>query len=647
MRRPKVSRTTKILILFAAIAGLGAGGYFAWHFVWWHLTHYVVERTDYNRPRDELKFVDDRLDDKNPAFDETLVDSRLLGDWQVNKSAAVIKLDCPAIKPDREAPLLVLRPSYADAWNAAKAEGHDVLPSANLPDGAAKQFDDGLYAAVELACFRGELGLSAAVPDFLEAVFAELSETSPARPFLAAALELGGRRVELAPDEAREKDSLLGAFQRDNVGSKPIAFYNWTPELQQVWRCLRFLQREFESRELAVPRAAAGVLENNAELLAQYRAINGLYAQLTNPAICLPVDALAGTDESLAQLAERHGVRRQTVSIIPPATSPETELFDRLFDTRLPAEANLMATLIHRIRSGEVDLAPDEQSGWYQYQAHALETMLLPSKGQEDEKLLLTASYKKRLVEAFKALITKRRETHVRHFGPLAAAPLQPGEVRPRLRVEPCITFYLRSARAYDFLQNFLLATVGRERLAKLHGLREGGLREPNLADELGALRDRFYGFYLISCEDVGMRPVFLEDESVDQQAAQAAALAWLESLPGDPDLACDTRAAVPIFRSLRPDKTRVWATLGVRLARLDASYARPPQVRPLDEQAEDREWRDPERRQLGTSHFVIPVDEFAEFELDGSNVLTRSELRAACSQYKTKEAILEALSAE
>ena len=56
--------------------------------------------------------------DKTPPVDETLVDSRPRGDWQVNKSAAVIELDCPAIKPDREAPLLVLRPSYADARGA-------------------------------------------------------------------------------------------------------------------------------------------------------------------------------------------------------------------------------------------------------------------------------------------------------------------------------------------------------------------------------------------------------------------------------------------------------------------------------------------------------------------------------------------------
>ena len=72
----------------------------------------------------------------------------------------------------------------------------------------------------------------------------------------------------------------------------------------------------------------------------------------------------------------------------------------------------MMAVLIRRIRDGTVKLAPGKNDGWYQYQVYALETMLLPEKGQEDGKLLLTAEYKKRLIEAFKALVAKRRETH-------------------------------------------------------------------------------------------------------------------------------------------------------------------------------------------------------------------------------------------
>ncbi len=37
-------------------------------------------------------------------------------------------------------------------------------------------------------------------------------------------------------------------------------------------------------------------------------------------------------------------------------------------------------------------------------------------------------------------------------------------------------------------------------------------------------------------------------------------------------------------------------------------------------------------------------VDEFAEFELSGSNVLTRQELRAACDRGQTKEEIVRIL---
>lgn len=449
--------------------------------------------------------------------------------------------------------------------------------------------------------------------------------------------------MNLTPGEKSLEESLLSRFERDKAKSKPISFYNWTPELEQVWRFCRFLQCEFLQTELEVPRAVAAVLADDPDLLEQYQAINAFYSRLTNPLICLPVDALIGTDEALAELAERYGARHGSVAILPPSTSREVELFERLFGTYFPPGVNLMVTLIDRIRSGEMELQPADNDGWYQYQVYALETMLLPTRGQEEQKLLLTASYKKRLIEAFKALVTKRRETHARQLGDYAyAEPLAAGEVRPRLRVEPCATYYLRTARAYAFLKNFLLAAVGPERLANLHGLKEDGYREPNLAEELEAVRQRFYGLYFISCEDLGMRPQFFADEPVQQHAARAAALAWLENFPDDPDLACDTRVAETIGHDTMRGKTRLWATLGVRLTHLEASYARPPKVRPKEKGGP---WQDVESYQLGDSHYVIPVDEFAEFELAGSSALTRDELRTACDRYRTKEAILHAIS--
>jgi len=431
-------------------------------------------------------------------------------------------------------------------------------------------------------------------------------------------------------------------FEGDRARSKPISFYNWTPELRQVWQFYRFLQHEFGPGDLEVPRAIAAVLESEPRLLDRYRAIVQLYATLTNPSICLPVDALIAANDDLSELATGQGARRASVAVFPPSTSRETELFDRVFGMALPTNANLMARLIQSIRSGEVNLAPGENDGWYQYQVYALETFLLPGKGQEGEKLLLTARYKKRLVEAFKALMTKRRETHARQLDVAATCAAPPEDVSPRLRIEPCATFYLRTARAYAFLQDFLLATVGEDRLGRLKGLRKDGYRQLGLAEELAAFRQRFYGFYLVSCEDVGMRPEFLEGEPVDQDSAKAAAIAWLGDFADDPDLACDTRVAVPILIDPMRGKARLWATLGVRLARLEASYARPPKIRPKEEGGP---WQDVDSYQLGNSSYVIPVDEFAEIEVDGSNVPTRDELRAACDQHKTREAIVEALS--
>jgi hypothetical protein len=125
----------------------------------WHET-YEVEVTDYTPPAPEPEdlLADDRLEDKKPpAFDLALVDRRPVGhqgEWFLNTSAAVLRLDVPLIKPDREADLLTLYPSYAAAAGKDPA-ARAVLPSVNLLDGKAKQFDDGLYAALDQAYYQG------------------------------------------------------------------------------------------------------------------------------------------------------------------------------------------------------------------------------------------------------------------------------------------------------------------------------------------------------------------------------------------------------------------------------------------------------------------------------------------------------------
>jgi hypothetical protein len=626
-------RTRTFPLLLAALAGLAVAGCIELE---------TVTTTDYGppkpaKPSDPL--ADDRLDDRPaPPFDPDRVDRRPLGEWRLNASAAVVRLDVPAVKPDVEADLLTLHPSYAAAVAAARRASPDaeILPSVNLVDGKAKQVDDGLYAALDRAYYRGLSDHLHSHVDLIRRLYKSVGKDGPAAPYLAAGLELAGVKVETA-DPGR-KDAYLRDFDADEVASKPIGFYTWDKELAACFRFLRF----FQHADAAVAADLARALDHDAALRADYRKAVAFYAKLTNPLIC----------KSLLDLCKDPGnkppsrVSHDGVSVFPPSSCRETVLFEKLFPKGLPENADLMHELIRAVRSGKVDLTPTADSGWYEYQAHALETLLLPEKGEEHGKLLLTKAYKERMLEAFKALITKRRETHVRQMGmaycgaTAHAPPPAPVLVKPRLRVEPCPTYFLRTARAYAFLANFLEVSVGEEGLRSLHGLRQGGERTPDLYAELHDMRDLFYGLYLVSAEDVGMKPAFAPDEAVDADRCYRLASDWLPKAFDDPDIAVDTRVVVPVAVDPVRKATRVWATLGVRLAKLDADYARPPHLKPAD----GGEWKPVEAGRLGTSHYLIAVDEFAEVELPGLRTLTREEFRAVCDREKTKEAIVAAL---
>ena len=112
----------------------------------------------------------------------------------------------------------------------------------------------------------------------------------------------------------------------------------------------------------------------------------------------------------------------------------------------------------------------------------------------------------------------------------------------------------------------------------------------------------------------------------------------WLDGLEIDKDLACDTRVAVPIYVDPAARTTRNWATLGVRLAH---SKRPTPRRRWCVRRVGAGPWKEVESPQLGVSRYVLPVDEFAEFDLSGGNVLSREELRAVCDRCQTKEAIV------
>lgn len=292
----------------------------------------------------------------------------------------------------------------------------------------------------------------------------------------------------------------------------------------------------------------------------------------------------------------------------------------------------------------------DTHCGSDSWRSNALETLILPQKAPENERLLLTRAYKERLLEAFKAIVTKTRETHGRQLGPAIAcdngprrtAKERPTGIRPRLRVEPNPTYYLRCARAYGFVQS-LLETQFVPALKQLHGLKQDGQRDLSLADELRQTRELCYGLYLVSAEDIGLKPEFLAGESVDLEACYQRATVWLVGAFTDPDVKADTRVAVNVYLDRPRNRTRVWLTLGVRMAKLVAWYPDPDRV-PRIRAAETAPWEKVERWKLEKSDYLIAGEDFAEVELNGIRALSRDELRAICDKHRTREEILKSL---
>ncbi len=586
-----------------------------------------VEVTDYTTPVDnDTLLVDDKLADKKTTFDPKLIDRRPLDGWRINASEAVIRLDVPVIKPDVNPELLVLHPSYAAAVKQAKGQ---VLASVNLIDGKAKQFDDGLYAALDQAYYEGHGAAMKSHRKLVRTLYDKVAKGSPAADYLGAGLVLAEEPIEASAGSR----SAAASFAGREIDSKPIGVYTWSPTLSTLFRVLRFYAQPI--RDPAISREIARVLAEDKALRVDYERAIAFYGKLTNPLV----------GHSPASLVEKPDLPEDArFSLFPPSTSRDAELFDKLFPLGIPEDADLMRELITAIRSGKVDLKPRQDGGWYSYQVHALETLLLPEKGAEANKLLLTKLYKKRMLEAFKALMTKRRETHVRQL-PTSEAPgpvvrdLQ--SLRPRLRVEPNPTYYLRTARSYAFLANFLESTLGESTLKSIHGLREEGPREMNLHSELRMMRDLFYGLHLLSAEDIGLLPALLDDEVTDRAACEKVATDWLAGRDRDRDLAADTRVSVPIYYDRGRNVTRLWMTVGVRLAKLDTRYVKAPRVRPEDD---SKGWETVADYKLMSNEYVIAVDEFAEVEMRGGRVLNRRELRAICDAMKTKAKIVEAI---
>ncbi|MBN1844639.1 MAG: hypothetical protein JW810_03080, partial [Sedimentisphaerales bacterium] len=337
-------------------------------------------------------------------------------------------------------------------------------------------------------------------------------------------------------------------------------------------------------------------------------------------------------------------------------TSKENQLFARLYNVSadLPGH-NIMNRLIRAIRSGELDLAPAADGGWYDYQMFALETLLVPEKGQEGDKLLLSEDYKKRLIDAFKTMLTKKRELHVRHieFVPARCMVLGPEyfSISPDLHVEPMATYCLRTARGFRFLLDGLETILGS---SSLEGIVVDGSSLPAALEEMASL---YYGLYLQICEDIGMRPQFLPDEMTDAQEAQARGQTeqWLLNYEKESFCQKDVRYIVPALTNLEGTRVRYWMVVGVALLKIRADYARRPQVQIINAETAEILQRIPTdaesgrimdtylRYRYGSEEYFLPVEVFAE-ATGPAEPLTREEFRRLCDRCRDKDKIIAAI---
>jgi hypothetical protein len=677
----------------------------------------------------EVTEEDDRLEDKNPPYLEAFTEKR---DWKgwlcyFNKSASVVGLDL-AKATRREKKLSgTIHPNFRQALAAAEEFECELLPSVELIDGFTKYFDDRLLAAIEMHLHEGSSIFPGGKQGFLSALLDEVLKQpeAPARDeaaaYVAAAIQLGGGKTDIPEAVQQLAQSFVDVFLRSPLNSKPVGFYTKTETLKDIFRRDRFLQQSLGRRSLnvtapesdlsdmtrlpAMIRLAEALLKRP-DLLDAYSRFRILAEKIHNPDVSLNLEdllpyrdlfdnerelfeALRNSERWKKLVAKRGGNSfAPGIAFWPFASSKENTLFSRLYRGAELPETAAMDDLVAAIRDGRLSLEPEPDSGWYDRQLYSLETLLLPQKAHEADKLLMHAKYKKRLREAFEAMLTKRRETHVKSLFIHVVA----GEERrrlpasPELSLEPCATNYLRTARAYSSLVDSIRSELTDAALVslKIEGSDKGMLRE---IDDSIAL---FYGFYLMVCNDLGMAPKLEAGEIAGLPSLQAEiaendpvydefilarlpdvsdgersawfsawrrAKEWLESMKSQKFLNEDVRVIVPVLSNYRGTKVRYWTVLGTRLLKIRSYYARRPKVgvAGLTYQEETGELPDVDPEEIMEEGFaprgyrwkpkeyVIPVQVFAEVTL-GPEPLTREEFRDICDRGETEKEIIKAL---
>lgn len=309
----------------------------------------------------------------------------------------------------------------------------------------AKQFDDGLYAAVELAAQQGA-GRFPGKARLLRSLVEALSTEPRAATLIHAACRLGNVALDLPPADPTALETLQRDFLADELRSKPVGFYTWTAPLAAIFRQDRLLQTTLRATTATTLHQALHRIPDAPDV---YRACLQLAFRLTNP----PKELDVTTNE-------------EGCAFFPASRSHEQVLLERLYGDRpIPEGFDLMTELIQRIRVGRISLAPTGQSGWVDHQTWALEPLLRMERMPESSHLTIGNRYKQHLEDLFRGTLALTRETHAKQGGigggGYGGGPVRVIWMRPELTVEPLPTVYERKAQCYRFVRGVLDEVFG------------------------------------------------------------------------------------------------------------------------------------------------------------------------------------------
>ncbi|MCC7528960.1 MAG: hypothetical protein IT342_10585 [Candidatus Melainabacteria bacterium] len=512
--------------------------------------------------------------------------------------------------------------------------------SASMLAMKAKSFDDGLYASVDImahegvSTFAGKRHLVAEVVK--RALARNAADTSAGLQILAAAAQKGGSQINLPPALQNHVEGMIASFDSSFM-SKPLGFYAWTRELVSVFQHDRLLQQKTEDEKFL---SVISVLKNSNELKQAYFAYLNLISRLTNP--------LTNVGLATALSSPEWTPRNDSLSFFPTSRSHETSLMESAFKGDEKVEGSLIDELLKRVKTGQLQLKPTEQSGWYDWQLYALEPLAILDRMPEAKHLHASAKYKKRLDDLFKGLYALTRETHVKQLSMMVGSAPPRLTLTPELRVEPLPSFYLRRASSYAFIRFTLEKIFSSAELSSVKRISPESEPTMNLWQEMAYMEDLFLGAHAIACDDLGMAP-FSDMVGVDAarlEPARKVFREWALYPHGDPDVSRDARMMVPVSVDVL-GRVQVWCFLGWSTMKLVANFDAGNFGRLLSVKPDGTEGVvDSSGCKLYGASYYAAYPIMAEIWISQSNVMIRSDFRAFCDRFTSEKEIMENLTA-